>query len=129
MEFHHMEAPMLYKFKMGGKLIGWNRLCVEAGVRDDFREPLEVELSRYIGTRLLTTQSESYFRFVLALLDAGCDVGVLLEDKYSQNVNMNNRDNQNINSQFVNIDSTSNRLKSSHIVNTSTTGSQPKKIT
>jgi len=127
MEFHHMEAPMLYKFKMGGKLIGWNRLCVEAGVRDDFREPLEVELSRYIGTRLLTTQSESYFRFVLALLDAGCDVGVLLEDKYSQNVNMNNRDNQNINSQFVNIDSTSNRLKSSHIVNTSTTGSQPKR--
>ncbi|MCH8517339.1 MAG: DUF3427 domain-containing protein, partial [Cyclobacteriaceae bacterium] len=142
MEFHHMEAPMLYKFKIAGKLIGWNRLCVEAGVREDFQEPLEMELSRYIATRLLTTQSESYFRFVLALLDAGCDVEVLLKDKYSQNVNMdneewrsinshivnaNNRNNQNIESQFVNIGSTSNRLKSSHIMNTSTTGIQPKK--
>jgi hypothetical protein len=87
MEFHHMEAPMLYKFKLGGKLIGWNRLCVEAGGREDFQEPLEMELSRYIATRLLTTQSESYFRFVLALLDAGCDVKVLLKDENSQNVN------------------------------------------
>jgi superfamily II DNA or RNA helicase/HKD family nuclease len=75
--FHHLEPAALYKYKVDSKLIGWNRLCVEAGVREDFSEPQEMELSRYIGTRLLTTQSDSYYRFVLALMDVGCDLDAL----------------------------------------------------
>lgn len=79
--FHHLEPSALYKYKVDGKLIGWNRLCVEAGVREDFSEPQEMELSRYIGTRLLTTQSDSYYRFVLALMDVGCDLDELIRSQ------------------------------------------------
>ncbi|TVQ64600.1 MAG: DUF3427 domain-containing protein [Balneolaceae bacterium] len=83
MEFHHMEAPMLYKYKLASSYIGWNRLCVEAGVREEFSEPMEHELSRFISQRLLSMESSSYFRFIEALLDAECDLTELIRRQHS----------------------------------------------
>jgi hypothetical protein len=104
--------------------------------------PQESELSRYIATRLLTTQSESYFRFVLALMDAGCDIDVLRQreaglaeagrnsqyvnygPKTSQIVNINHQSSQIVNanpenSHYVNIND-----KTSQIVNANSENSQ-----
>lgn len=78
LEFNHLEAPMLYKYKLGTRYIGWNRLCVEAGVREEFSEPQEHELSRFISQRLLSMESTSYFRFIECLLDAQCDLDQLI---------------------------------------------------
>lgn len=83
--FHHLEPAGLYKFKVDTKLVGWNRLCVEAGVREDFTELQEMELSRFIATRLLTTQSESYFWFLLELMEAGCDLDELIRRQVALN--------------------------------------------
>jgi hypothetical protein len=123
--FHHLEPAAIYRYKTGGKYIGWNRLCAEAGVGADFTEPQETELSRYIATRLLTTQSESYFRFVLALMDAGCDIDVLRQREAglaegggnSQYVNYDPKT-----SQIVNIDGETSQIvniypEKSHSVN------------
>ena len=76
--FNQLEPAALYKYTIGGQPIGWNRLCAEAGVRPDFTEPHEKELTRCIATRLLTTRSERYFRFILELMDAGCDLDGLI---------------------------------------------------
>jgi superfamily II DNA or RNA helicase/HKD family nuclease len=133
--FHHLEPAAMYRYKTGGKYIGWNRLCAEAGVGPDFTEPQESELSRYIATRLLTTQSESYFRFVLALMDAGCDIDVLRQreaglseagrnsqyvnygPKTSQIVNVDGRTSQIVNSNPENSHSVNVDGETSHSVN------------
>jgi superfamily II DNA or RNA helicase/HKD family nuclease len=150
--FHHLEPAAIYRYKTGGKYIGWNRLCAEAGVGPDFTEPQEFELSRYIATRLLTTQSESYFRFVLALMDVGCDIDVLrqreaglsevgrnsqyvnYDPKTSQIVNANSENSYSVNaddktSQIVNINDPSSQIvndnsENSHSVNTDDRTSQ-----
>jgi superfamily II DNA or RNA helicase/HKD family nuclease len=135
--FHHLEPAAIYRYKTGGKYIGWNRLCAEAGVGPDFTEPQESELSRYIATRLLTTQSESYFRFVLALMDAGCDIDVLrqreaglseagrnsqyvnYDPKTSQIVNVDGQSSQNVNASPENSHSVNIDDRTSQIVNAS----------
>ena len=87
MEFHHIGSAHAGTIKMGGKLIGWNDFVLGSGLRDDFREPLEWS---YHGTSLRgasLTPVGKHFRFVLGCWMLGV-VGVLLEDKYSQNVNI-----------------------------------------
>jgi superfamily II DNA or RNA helicase/HKD family nuclease len=140
--FHHLEPAAIYRYKTVGKYIGWNRLCAEAGVGPDFTEPQESELSRYIATRLLTTQSESYFRFVLALMDAGCDIDVLrqreeglsegggnsqyvnYDPKTSQIVNIDGQSSQNVNANPENSHSVNADDKTSQIVNINDPSSQ-----
>jgi superfamily II DNA or RNA helicase/HKD family nuclease len=145
--FHHLEPAAIYRYKTGGKYIGWNRLCAEAGVGPDFTEPQESELSRYIATRLLTTQSESYFRFVLALMDAGCDIDVLRQreaglseagrnsqyvnygPKTSQSVIIDGRSSQNVNANLGNSHSVNVDDEISQNVNSNDPSSQIVNIT
>jgi superfamily II DNA or RNA helicase/HKD family nuclease len=67
-EFHNYDLELVYKYKLEGKSLSWSRLCQLAGQIEDFHEPNETELSRFISTRLITIQSISYFSFLDLLL-------------------------------------------------------------
>lgn len=51
--------PLLYK------RIGWMRLCQLGGLREDFSDENENEIKRAIAKKWLSTQSRSYFSFIL----------------------------------------------------------------
>ena len=60
-DFQHIEIQLIYKKG------SWNRLCVEAGVILDFRDPNEVEITGCIK-RLLRCNSISYLKFIEGLI-------------------------------------------------------------
>jgi superfamily II DNA or RNA helicase len=67
-EFHNYDLELVYKYKLEGKSLSWSRLCQFAGQRDEFNEPHETELSRFISSRLITVQSISYYSFLDLLI-------------------------------------------------------------
>jgi superfamily II DNA or RNA helicase len=58
---HRLELAAIYKRG------SWKRLCVEAGIINDFNEPYEKEITRCIK-RLIRGNSISYFRFIQKLV-------------------------------------------------------------
>jgi superfamily II DNA or RNA helicase len=54
----------------------WKRLCVEAGVHDEFPDTNEDELVRAVSRKWLATNSDSYFRFILRLAENDFNVSI-----------------------------------------------------
>ncbi len=71
-EFQHIELQLIYKKD------NWKRLCVEAGVIRDFKEPNESEITRGIK-RILQCNSISYLNFIKQLIDNDFKIGSLKE--------------------------------------------------
>lgn len=63
LEYHHLSVQDIYKFK------SFSRLCVMAGIRDDFDEPLEDVLTKAFG-RLAYIDSRRWISFLLHILTA-----------------------------------------------------------
>ncbi|MFD2203724.1 DUF3427 domain-containing protein [Shivajiella indica] len=61
-EFYRIPLPLI--FKRGS----WKRLCVEAGVMEDFDSKNEKELVSCIAKKWLSTESSSYFNFIKKLV-------------------------------------------------------------
>lgn len=59
--YHHMDARALYA------KYSFSRLCVEAGVRDSFSEPLEETMTKAFS-RLVAIDSRRWIRFLLGVL-------------------------------------------------------------
>ena len=57
-EFHHLRVQQIYKKG------SWKRLCVEAGIVNDFSEPNEKEIFNFISNRLINCNSVSYLKFI-----------------------------------------------------------------
>jgi superfamily II DNA or RNA helicase len=68
--FYRMEPQLIYK------KASWTRLCVEAGVINNFSEPNEVEISGCIK-RLLRCNSLSYLQFIQKLIESDFQTGDL----------------------------------------------------
>lgn len=60
--FNHFQLKQLYKKG------SWKRLCADSGVIKDFIEPNEKELSSWISSRLIQSNSLSYLQFVKKVL-------------------------------------------------------------
>ena len=58
---YHIPLALIYKKD------SWNRLCVEAGVKDNFYEINEYEIKRAISLKWLSCISNTYFKFILKL--------------------------------------------------------------
>ena len=63
-EFQHIELQLIYKKD------NWSRLCVEAGIIEDFNDPNETEITKGIK-RLLQCNSISYLTFLKNLIESG----------------------------------------------------------
>lgn len=61
LSYHHMDARALYA------RFNFSRLCVEAGVRDDFSEPLEEGMTKAFS-RIVSIDSRRWIRFLLGIL-------------------------------------------------------------
>ena len=70
-EFYHIPIQAIYKSKLT-----WSRLCVLAGTKENFSDTNESEISSCIRAKWLSTQSTSYFQFVLGLAKKGFQVDV-----------------------------------------------------
>lgn len=73
-EFQHIEPQLIYKKD------NWKRLCVEAGVIENFIEPNETEITGCIK-RLLRCNSISYLKFLRALIQNNFDISALNEEQ------------------------------------------------
>lgn len=73
-EFQHIEPQLIYKKD------NWKRLCVEAGVIENFIEPNEIEITGCIK-RLLRCNSISYLKFLRALIESNFDISALNEEQ------------------------------------------------
>ena len=60
-EFYNIPLQSIYKRG------GWNRLCQEAGITQDFSSVNENEIVRAISKKWLASSSTSYFQFILKL--------------------------------------------------------------
>lgn len=60
-DFYHIQLPLIYKKDC------WNRLCVQAGVKDEFSDQNENEITRAISKKWLSCNSISYLAFILNL--------------------------------------------------------------
>lgn len=60
-EFNNIPIQFIYK----NKLFGWSRLCQKAGVIEDFDSTNEKEIFSAISNKWLSTNSTSYFQFIL----------------------------------------------------------------
>lgn len=65
--YYHTEPKAVYKFS------SFSKLCVEAAVRDEFTEPLEEHLGKFLYT-ISDIDSPRWIRFLLRLLNALDDV-------------------------------------------------------
>jgi hypothetical protein len=78
-DFYHIPLPLIYKKD------SWSRLCVEAGVKNDFAKQNENEITRAIGKKWLSCNSASYFQFILKLAkqNFNIDLSTLNKNEYS----------------------------------------------
>ncbi|MCO5950768.1 DEAD/DEAH box helicase [Mucilaginibacter flavidus] len=67
LEFQNVDIQLIYKKG------SWKRLCVEAGVINDFNNPNEDEITKGIK-RLLQCNSISYLRFIKYLIKSNFDI-------------------------------------------------------
>ena len=67
-EFQHIDLQLIYKKD------NWNRLCVEAGVIQDFKELNESEITKGIK-RILQCNSISYLNFIKHLIESKFKIG------------------------------------------------------
>ncbi|TAJ09205.1 DUF3427 domain-containing protein [Marinilabiliaceae bacterium JC017] len=67
-EFYHIPIQYIYKKR------SWKRLCVDAGVIQDFDAINELEISRAIQLKWLSCRSASYFSFILNCIQADFDI-------------------------------------------------------
>lgn len=61
-EFYQIPLEVIYKRD------NWSRLCVEAGVKDDFTDPHEKELTSSFKNKIIANNSLSYLRFIKTIL-------------------------------------------------------------
>src|SRR5690606_30500219 len=61
-EFHQIPLEVVYKRD------NWSRLCVEAGVLEDFISPHEKQLTSSFKNKIIANNSLSYLSFIKALL-------------------------------------------------------------
>lgn len=73
-EFQHIDLQLIYKKD------NWNRLCVEAGVTQDFKEPNEGEITKGIK-RILQCNSISYLKFIKYLIKNNFNIGSFNEEE------------------------------------------------
>ncbi|MGF7042019.1 DUF3427 domain-containing protein [Mucilaginibacter lappiensis] len=73
-EFQHIESQLIYKKD------NWRRLCVEAGVIENFVEPNEAEITGCIK-RLLGCNSISYLKFLRDLIEGGFNTSSLSDEQ------------------------------------------------
>jgi hypothetical protein len=69
MELNHIPIDMIYSKKET-----WSRLCFRAGVIDNFDNTNEKQIYSAISNKWLSTNSTSYFRFILKIAKQGFDV-------------------------------------------------------
>lgn len=67
LEMHHIDIQLLYKRG------SWKRLCADAGVISNFKEPHELELTRCIK-KLLQCNSLGYLQFIQQLISSNLKV-------------------------------------------------------
>jgi superfamily II DNA or RNA helicase len=73
-EFQHIEPQLIYKKD------NWKRLCVEAGIIENFIEPNETELTGCIK-RLLRCNSISYLKFLRNLIESNFNTSASSEEE------------------------------------------------
>lgn len=69
MEINHIPMEMIYSKKET-----WSRLCFRAGVIDNFDNTNEKQIYSAISNKWLSTNSTSYFRFILKIAKQGFDI-------------------------------------------------------
>jgi superfamily II DNA or RNA helicase len=69
MELNHIPMEMIYSKKET-----WSRLCFRAGVIDNFDNTNEKQIYSAISNKWLSTNSTSYFRFILKIAKQGFDI-------------------------------------------------------
>jgi superfamily II DNA or RNA helicase len=72
LEFNNIPIQVIYKNKKNG----WKRLCQMAGVISDFDITHEKEIFSAISNKWLSTNSTSYFNFILKLAEANFQVTI-----------------------------------------------------
>lgn len=72
LEFNNLPIQVIYK----NKKYGWKRLCQMAGVVSDFDTTHEKEVFSAISNKWLSTNSTSYFNFILKLAKANFQVTI-----------------------------------------------------
>lgn len=70
-QFYHIHLRLLYS-----KETSWKRLCVLAGVSDDFADINEREITRAIRLKWLVGNSYSYYTFLLKLANKSFNVNI-----------------------------------------------------
>ncbi|WP_295721083.1 DEAD/DEAH box helicase [Mucilaginibacter sp.] len=73
-EFQHIEPQLIYKKD------NWKRLCVEAGIIENFIEPNETEITGCIK-RLLRCNSISYLKFLRNLIESNFNTNAWSEEE------------------------------------------------
>lgn len=69
-ELYHIQIPLIYKKD------NWNRLCADAGLRESFSNDNEKEITRAISKKWLSSNSTSYFKFILNLAKNNFDINI-----------------------------------------------------
>ena len=72
-EFYNIPLEFIYR---RSNPVGWKRFCQLAGKVDDFETINESEILSAISNKWLSTNSMSYFSFILKLAKAGFDIKV-----------------------------------------------------
>src|SRR5690606_7281056 len=70
-EFYHIPVQVIYKRD------NWTRLCVDAGIMDDFSDPNEKELSSSFKNKIIGNNSMSYLLFIKQLLSENINLDSL----------------------------------------------------
>ena len=71
MEFNHISIQTIYSKKET-----WSRLCQRAGVIEDFESTNEKQICSAISKKWLSTNSTSYFNFILSLANKGFNINI-----------------------------------------------------
>ncbi|MBW6491978.1 MAG: DUF3427 domain-containing protein [Lentimicrobium sp.] len=71
-EFYHIPIQAIYKRG------SWKRLCFEAGQIEDFSNIYEKEITRAISKKWLSSNSASYFQFILSLAKNNFEIDISL---------------------------------------------------
>ena len=70
MEFNHISIETIYKKD------SWSRLCQKAGAIDDFENTNEKQIYSAITNKWLSTNSTSYFNFILKIAKKGFNIRI-----------------------------------------------------
>lgn len=73
---NHLAIETIYKKDT------WSRLCQKAGIVDDFEPIYEKEIHSAIGKKWLSTNSTSYFKFILEIAKQNFDISI---DDFTEN--------------------------------------------